>query len=156
MDPENDFEDPALGDEEDVSGSPKATEEGVEGEEGEELDQDQGFPARLNIIIEKAGKGALNIEAVAQNGMIGIHNLHHYPDVALAQAKTAEKAHEAQNLYVGPPFENLDEDLQVLLERYLDERGINTALAVFVPEYIEQKEQSEYLRWLSSVKYFVE
>jgi complement component 1 Q subcomponent-binding protein len=156
MDPENDYEDSALGDEEDVSGTRKASEEGLEGEEGEELEQDQGFPARLNIIIEKAGKGALNIEAVAQNGMIGIHNLHHYPDVALAQAKTAEKAHEAQNLYVGPPFENLDEDLQVLLERYLDERGVNTALAVFVPEYIELKEQNEYLRWLSSVKYFVE
>lgn len=156
MDPENDYEDSALGDEEDVSGGRKESEEGLEGEEVEDVEQDSGFPVRLNIIIEKAGKGALNIEAVAQNGMIGIHNLHHYPDVALAQAKTAEKAHEAQNLYVGPPFENLDEDLQVLLERYLDERGVNSALAVFVPEYIELKEQNEYLRWLSSVKYFVE
>jgi hypothetical protein len=26
-------------------------------------------------------------------------------------------------MYTGPPFGNLDEDLQVLLERYLDERG---------------------------------
>lgn len=156
MDPENDYQDPALGDEEDATsnGNEKAAEEGLE--DGIDGEEDQSWPARLNIIIEKSGKGALAIEAVAQNGMVGIHNLHHYPDAALAQAKTAEKAHEAQNLYVGPPFENLDEDLQMLLERYLDERGINTALAVFVPEYIELKEQNEYLRWLSSVKYFVE
>jgi len=44
----------------------------------------------------------------------------------------------------------LDEDLQLLLERYLDERGINTALALFVPDYVDFKEQREYLSWLSS------
>lgn len=88
--------------------------------------------------------------------MVAIHNVYHYSDPALAHAKTAEKVHERQDLYVGPPFENLDEDLQVLLERYLDERGIDTALAIFVPDYIEMKEQNEYLRWLSNVKGFVQ
>lgn len=37
-----------------------------------------------------------------------------------------------------------------MLERYLEERGINTALALWVPEYIDFKEQREYLDWLSS------
>lgn len=59
------------------------------------------------------------------------------------------------NKYLGPPFANLDEDLQILIDRYLDERGINSALAVFIPDYIDMKEQKEYTTWLSNVKGFV-
>lgn len=42
------------------------------------------------------------------------------------------------------------------MEQYLDERGINTNLAVFIPDYIDVKEQKEYLAWLGRVKGFVE
>jgi len=126
-------------------------------EEGEDEDvQAESFPARVNIVVEKEGKGALAVETVAQDGSIIIDNVYYYTNAAHAHAKSAEKAHERQELYVGPPFGNLDEDLQILLERYLDERGINTALALFVPDYIDMKEQKEYLRWLSNVKSFVE
>ncbi|KAI9745956.1 MAG: Mitochondrial acidic protein mam33 [Claussenomyces sp. TS43310] len=170
IDPESDYQDRAIGDEEDVEsdninqGSRKdfkvapedsiaaADGEGAEAEEAEE----SSFPARVNVVIEKAGKGALAVETVAQDGMIVIDNVYYYADAEYAHAKTAEKAHERQEMYVGPPFGNLDEDLQVLLERYLDERGINTALALFVPDYIDMKEQREYLSWLSNVKGFVE
>ena len=60
------------------------------------------------------------------------------------------------NLYTGPPFQQLDEEVQGLLEQYLDVRGINTALALFIPDYIDVKEQKEYLGWLGRVKSFVE
>ena len=79
-----------------------------------------------------------------------IDNVYFFKDTELADAKTAELDWKRRNLYEGPPFGNLDEDLQVLLERYLDERGVNTALAMWVPEYIDFKEQREYLDWLSS------
>jgi complement component 1 Q subcomponent-binding protein len=55
----------------------------------------------------------------------------------------------------GPPFNNLDEDLQILLEKYLEERGINTRLALFIPDYIDHKEQKEYIKWLNNIKNFV-
>ncbi|KAK0101290.1 Mitochondrial acidic protein mam33 [Cadophora gregata] len=154
MDPEADYQDPAMSDEAD-EGSKSAEEQGEESAEGEE-EQDQSFPARLNIVVEKASKGALAVEAVVQDGMVVIENVYYYTDAAHAHAKSAEKVHERQDLYVGPPFGNLDEDLQVLLERYLDERGVNTALAIFVPDYIDMKEQKEYVRWLENVKGFVE
>lgn len=143
-----------MGDEEDGHGE-RQLEDGEEGAEGEE-EQDQSFPARLNIVIEKAGKGAMAVESVVQDGMVVIDNVYYYADASHASAKTAQQVHERQDLYVGPPFGNLDEDLQVLLERYLDERGINTALAIFVPDYIDMKEQKEYVRWLENVKGFVE
>lgn len=57
-------------------------------------------------------------------------------------------------MYLGPPFGNLDEDLQVILERYLDERGINTALALFVPDYVDYKEQREYVTWLNGMCFY--
>jgi len=142
------------GDEKNFKAAPEDQIEDQEGEEGEE--QEPSFPARLNIIVEKPGKGALAVESVVQDGMLVIDNVYYYTDASHAHAKTAEKVHERQDLYVGPPFSNLDEDLQVLLERYLDERGINTTLALFVPDYIDMKEQKEYLRWLENVKGFVE
>lgn len=108
------------------------------------------FPARINVMIEKTGKGTLQIETTAQDGEVVIDNVCYFADMELADAQTAEMDWKRRNLYEGPPFGNLDEDLQVLLERYLDERGINTALALWVPEYIDFKEQREYLGWLSS------
>lgn len=127
-----------------------------EGEESEDGEQEQSFPARLNVVVEKAGKGALAVECIAQDGMIVIDNAYYFANAAHAMAKTPATIAERQDMYVGPPFGNLDEDLQILLERYLEERGINAALAIFVPDYIDMKEQKEYLRWLSNVKDFIE
>ena len=116
-------------------------------------DSEPSFPARLNVIIEKSNKGALQVEAIAQDGEIVIENVSYFNNADLADAKTAELDYSKRNLYSGPPFGNLDEELQVLLERYLDERGINTGLALWVPEYIDFKEQREYLNWLNSKFY---
>ena len=116
----------------------------------EDPNAEPSFPARVNVMIEKHGQGTLQIETTVQDGEIVIDNVYYFKDAALADAKTAELDWKRRNLYEGPPFGNLDEDLQVLLERYLDERGVNTALALWVPEYIDFKEQREYLNWLSS------
>jgi complement component 1 Q subcomponent-binding protein len=69
---------------------------------------------------------------------------------------TAQSDFESRNSYGGPPWQQLDEDLQLLMERYLEERGINTALAVFIPDYAELKEQKEYITWLKNLKSFVD
>ncbi|KAL8651563.1 MAG: hypothetical protein Q9226_004645 [Calogaya cf. arnoldii] len=121
-----------------------------------EGEQEPSFPARLNVLITKAGKGALQLEVMAQDGEVLIENVYYFKKPELADAKTAELDWSRRNLYTGPPFGNLDEDLQVLLERYLNERGMDTALALWVPEYIDWKEQREYLSWLSNVKTFVD
>ncbi|KAK1585177.1 mitochondrial glycoprotein [Colletotrichum navitas] len=130
-------------------------EEQLEEEEGD-LDE-AAPPCRLSIIVEKPGKtpGALNIDATAQDGAIVVDNMFYYEDGKLAHAANAEVAHARSDIYPGPPFGSLDEDLQILMERYLEERGITQALAVFAPDYIDVKEQREYVRWLNNVKGFV-
>jgi complement component 1 Q subcomponent-binding protein len=136
-----------------------APEDRVAPADREELDDEydeevqQGFPARVNIRVERPGKGALSIEATAQDGDFLIEDLAHFPSAELADPQTAEQSWARQALYTGPPFANLDEDLQILLEKYLEERGINTRMALFVPDYIDHKEQKEYIRWLKSEYY---
>jgi complement component 1 Q subcomponent-binding protein len=134
-----------------------APEDSIAPADREELDdeefedgQQQGFPARVNIRIERSGKGALAIEASAQDGDFLIEELWHFSSAELADPQTAEQEYKRRSLYTGPPFSNLDEDLQILLEKYLEERGINTRMALFIPDFIDHKEQKEYIRWLNS------
>ncbi|KAI1487690.1 suaprga1-like protein [Biscogniauxia mediterranea] len=157
-DPDLYNEDSALGDEEMDAADEKrlAQEEGEEGMEDEHLENETGVPCRLNIVVEKPNKGALHIEAVAQDGQIMVENFFYYRDPKLAHGNTAEAVRASEEAYPGPPFGTLDDDLQLLLERYLDERGITSALAVFAPDYMDMKEQREYQTWLKDVKAFVD
>ncbi|KAI9728483.1 MAG: hypothetical protein M1828_003885 [Chrysothrix sp. TS-e1954] len=119
-------------------------------------EQEPSFPAHLHITVERPGRGALALEAIAQDGLMIIDNVHFWKDARLVEPKTSEQETAAAKSYTGPPFGNLDEDLQVLFEKYMDERGVNTTLALFIPEYIDYKEQREYLSWLTNVKKFVD
>ncbi|KAI3402025.1 hypothetical protein diail_3999 [Diaporthe ilicicola] len=136
-------------------------EEGARSQENEDVDDAEGVnepnvTCRLNIVVEKPGKGALNIEAIAQDASIIVENMYYYNDPAIAHSSSAEADHKSRDVYPGPPFGTLDEDLQLLMEGFLDERGINSTLAVFVPDYMDMKEQREYLAWLNNVKGFVD
>ncbi|KAI1305029.1 mitochondrial glycoprotein [Xylaria venustula] len=149
-------EDSALTDEELETPEGKRLAE-TEAEEGlDDEPTDNVVPCRLNIVVEKPNKGALNIEAVAQDGSILVENFYYYKDPSMAHSSTPEAVHGAEDVYPGPPFGSLDEDLQLLMERYLEERGISQAMALFIPDYMNVKEQQEYQTWLKNVKDFVE
>lgn len=119
-------------------------------EESDDGSQDPSFPARVYVTVQKPGKGAIQLETIVQDGEIVIEHVNYFSKAELADPKTMDQDWSKRHVYTGPPFGNLDEELQVLLERYLEERGINTALALWIPEYIDFKEQREYLNWLSS------
>lgn len=123
-----------------------------------DIDEESAAPINLSIVVEKPGKssGALNIDATTQDGSIIVDNMFFYEDANVAKLDSPESAQKRADVYPGPPFGSLDEDLQVLMERFLEERGITQALAVFVPDYVDVKEQREYLRWLNNVKGFID
>ncbi|KLP01209.1 MAM33-mitochondrial acidic matrix protein [Fusarium fujikuroi] len=108
----------------------RANEE-IDEELEEDAEEENNPPINLSIVVEKPGKasGALNIDASAQEGHIVVENLFYYTDASVAK---------------------------VLMERFLEERGITQALAVFVPDYVDVKEQREYTRWLNNVKAFID
>ncbi|KAH8903921.1 suaprga1 [Coniochaeta sp. PMI_546] len=153
-DPDMFDEDSALG-EEDVDAA--RNNQDPNAEEDADDRADAAVPCRLTVIVEKPNQpGALNIEATAQDGSIIVDNLYYFTDKALAYGESGEAAHKAQGVYAGPPFGSLDEDLQILMERFLEERGVTQALAVFVPDYMDVKEQKEYLSWLEGLKKFID
>ncbi|KAJ4958373.1 hypothetical protein NE237_025484 [Protea cynaroides] len=58
--------------------------------------------------------------------------------------------------YVGPDFKDLDDELQNAYQEFLEERGVNDELAVFLHEYMVNKAKTEFIRWLENVKSFIE
>ncbi|GAA5895127.1 hypothetical protein JCM8208_000121 [Rhodotorula glutinis] len=117
---------------------------------------EQNFPVETSITITKSTGGALTIDAIAQDGLFTISNIAYYPDADVALGMTSEDDWKRQGLYMGPAFDNLDEGVQTEFEAYLEERGINSALALFIPDLAEWKEQKEYVRWLDGTKSFLE
>jgi complement component 1 Q subcomponent-binding protein len=121
-----------------------------EGDEGAGGEAYPAYPIHLVITVTKPGKKAIEIRAVAQDGAIEIENINYFPKASLLEAQSPKDAQEARALYGGPPVGNLDPELQMMLERYLEERGINAELAAFLPDYVDFKEQREYVQWLES------
>lgn len=58
--------------------------------------------------------------------------------------------------YQGPRFSNLDDSLQITMEKYLQEKGIDFELADFVFSYAEVKEENSYRQLLDNVSKFLE
>ncbi|KAJ5289042.1 hypothetical protein N7478_002072 [Penicillium angulare] len=146
-DPMNDLTDDALSDEADYQQNQEV--------QSEDDILPPTFPARLNIAVEKANNGALLIQAVIQDGDLQVEEISHFKDAELAHSQTAEKDWSRQNLYAGPPAENLDPELIAFWGRYLEERGLNVEFQNMVTDYIAFKEQKEYVSWLENVRKFI-
>ncbi|KAK4600640.1 hypothetical protein RGQ29_010335 [Quercus rubra] len=58
--------------------------------------------------------------------------------------------------YLGPDYRKMDAKLQKALKEYLEARGVNDELAVFLHEFMVNKDRTELIRWLGNVKTFVE
>ncbi|MED6208587.1 hypothetical protein PIB30_046651 [Stylosanthes scabra] len=58
--------------------------------------------------------------------------------------------------YLGPNFRSLNPKVQEKFRKYLDARGINHELSVFLHYYMMNKDRIELLRWMDSLKSFVE
>ena len=105
------------------------------------VEDDRAVPINLRATITKSAGDAIQVHARAEDGVIQVEEVYYYPSAELADASTSEEAKQASSLYLGPPFVNLDPDLCSMLERYVDERGVNSDLAIFLPEYVDYKEQ---------------
>ncbi|KAL7321076.1 Mitochondrial acidic protein mam33 [Mucor circinelloides] len=115
------------------------------------------FPVRATVIIEKQDKGSLVLNTVAQDGYLHIDAVRYFKQgqIQPQEMTTVDIGEQRQDLYMGPVYDELDEQIQTTFSRYLEERGIDTALATFLPDYVDYKEQKEYVNWLKDVNDFV-
>ncbi|KAK3198314.1 hypothetical protein Dsin_021729 [Dipteronia sinensis] len=58
--------------------------------------------------------------------------------------------------YIGPHFGKLSGELRRTLGQFLEARGVNDELSVFLHEYMIKKDRIELIRWLRNPKSFVE
>lgn len=137
---------------------PAYEEDGAEAEDADaDAEPSNTSPIRASLSITKSnGSGALNIDAVCQEGRFIVDNIAYYKDAQEGTELTAEADWKRRGLYLGPVFETLDTGVQEEFEKYLTERGVDDTLATFIPEYAEYKEQQEYVKWLSNVKTFID
>lgn len=63
---------------------------------------------------------------------------------------------EDRMAYEGPPFDDLDENLQKGFHKYLEIRGIKPSTTNYLHEYMLNKDSREYRNWLKNLKNFVE
>lgn len=84
-----------------------------EDDEDDEAAQDPSVPIRVEVTIEKAGeKGAMQLETVANDGMIAIENVYFYDDAGMVSRnnssgndpKAAERELAKRDMYLGPPL----------------------------------------------------
>ncbi|MQL71176.1 hypothetical protein Taro_003499 [Colocasia esculenta] len=58
--------------------------------------------------------------------------------------------------FMGPRFKDMDDELQEAMQEYLEKRGVDDELAVFLHQYMMNKDRREYVRWMEIVKSYVE
>ncbi|XP_044479629.1 uncharacterized protein At2g39795, mitochondrial-like [Mangifera indica] len=80
-----------------------------------------------------------------------------WPDtIEITKLFVREKNKTSGQPYAGPGFKELDDELQNSLYEFLEERGIDDQLAIFLHEYMRNKEKSEFIRWMQTVKSYIE
>lgn len=121
----------------------------------ESADSTPQYPVTVTVLIQRPNKGALKFYLSATEGDFIIGQVIQLPQNIKGDYKELiRNTHD--HLYAGPPFAQLDEEVQGILESFLTARGISEYLAQVVPDYIDVKEQKEYLGWLGRVKEFLE
>ncbi|SCV99876.1 LAFE_0B04456g1_1 [Lachancea fermentati] len=126
-------------------------------EEEEDYDGMSDNFANVNVVVVKdAENSAVSFELLMnlQEGTFYVDSVTPYSDAAAALNESAEAEVARELVYHGPPFSNLDEELQESLEVYLESRGITDELASFIGTYSEFKENTEYIQWLKNMKSF--
>ncbi|ORZ33319.1 mitochondrial glyco protein [Catenaria anguillulae PL171] len=121
--------------------------------------EEVAFPVSVVITVTKkaaADAGAVTFQTIADGGAFQITNITFNDDSVLATMDTAEADYKRRGTYVGPIFDELDDNLSNAFYQYLEARGVGAELAEFIPAYVEYKEQLEYNRWLQKVSAFVE
>lgn len=124
------------------------TVEGLEEELPEEDEEEPAAPFRFEILVSKAGN-TLVLSCMSNAGVTTV-------DGASMTTEEIEKIHAhgiGRNIYQGPEFPELAEDLQDAFHEYVySELGVNDDVSAFVSMYADYKEQSEYVGFLKNVQ----
>ncbi|CEG39062.1 mitochondrial glyco protein [Plasmopara halstedii] len=135
LDEEEDYDD-----EDEDHGNVEVVDDGDDEEEADELPG-----VRFTADIMRDNKG-LQFDCVASSNLT-VERLRYFKDFA--------KEDEDETRYFGPEFIDLELDVQDNFYSYLADRNIDDALAQFITQFADLKEQREYLAFLEDAETFV-
>ncbi|KAG1672917.1 hypothetical protein FOA52_012362 [Chlamydomonas sp. UWO 241] len=114
------------------------------GDENENESGEALSTVAFNVTVSKAGS-CLVFECESDGTYVSINHMSHEPS----------EGHPSESFYTGPVFGELDEVLQAELRQYIQDRGVTEELGEYLRHLIFDKEQREYMAWLSKVHAFV-
>jgi len=117
----------------------------VSEEDALEDDYDE-YDVPFKVVVVKNGNAMIYNCGTAREGLF-IENVQYLPDGGFQEDK---------ELYSGPLFEDLDDNLKDGFYKQLyDQLGINDDLVRFVRAYADNKHEREYQNWRESIYNFV-
>ena len=126
-------------------------------QEGQEEDMEAPSENYCDFTIyikDTTGKKGMVVEATSMDTEIAFNNVLVADDMdAIMKMQRFERS---MNEYNGPDFTTLDERIQTSLSEFLEGYGVNEHMAAFVECMSLDKDQRLYMRWLSSVKSFIQ
>lgn len=110
----------------------------------EEEEEEESVSVRFTVLVTRMGK-RMEFSCLSSGGEPQIES------IAIKKGEDGDV--DDDNLYGGPEFGELAQELQDSLAAYMeDECGVNNDVASFVAMYADYKEQLEYLHWMKSVR----
>ncbi|TPX45082.1 hypothetical protein SeLEV6574_g04102 [Synchytrium endobioticum] len=102
----------------------------------------------ITIVVDKKSvsgqdAGAIEFAATVQDDVFFVDSVSYRFPSTVVHDGSAEGDWQRRGAYSGPVFRDLDEDLQTLFHKFLEERGFDPTLADFIPNYLEYKEQRD-------------
>ncbi|KAJ2781545.1 Mitochondrial acidic protein mam33 [Coemansia javaensis] len=119
-------------------------------------DTPSDFPIFFTATFAKPGAPVLHMDLESEECEVGVDHMRFLPDEETAVGTDAASHTARRQAYCGPIFGQLSDDLKENIDAFLGERGIDTALTLFMQDYIEFKEQGDYLEWLKKFKAFID
>ncbi|KAJ1790928.1 Mitochondrial acidic protein mam33 [Coemansia sp. RSA 2167] len=119
-------------------------------------DTPEDFAIGFTATISKNSTDMLFLELESNEGEVGVNHMRFLSNKDVSDISGMNLEWVRQKAYCGPLFGQLSDDLKENIDAFLAERNIDTGLTLFMQDYIEHKEQSEYLNWLRKFKSFVE
>lgn len=150
-----DDEEYAEDDDENVKESAKES-----ADEDEEMDDDEVSADGTSAVIDitkKSTPGTLSFHVTFSDEFVNINQVEFA--TSSADITSAEKEFKHTNTYLGPAFEELDEDLKNAFYEFLTDKkecAVDEDVSNMIQSLASYKEQVEYTRWLKHVKSFVE
>jgi hypothetical protein len=110
-----------------------------------------GSMSNLVLLVQK-GTSTLRFGLSIEDQELVLDTVGYYKDGAVLKGPQAEA--ELKSYYSGPVISELDSHFVDQFLNYLEVRGVDDNLAVFVTEYAFWMEQQEYERWLEGIATF--